>query len=183
MKMKNKKGSKKLVVIGIIVVIAFAVGGAVFLWMRSSEKPANNSDDNTFGKVNYDPPTDEDKAYNDRIKEQLGNESQDQNNDPNTKKNVSVTVVDASQYGSAVEVRAFIPGITESGGECTFTFTNGTNQVVRKSAAHAEAQTTPCANLSVDKSTFSPTGAWSLVVSYSSSSSSGKSDVKTVEVH
>ncbi|MCU1475685.1 MAG: hypothetical protein JWQ64_378 [Subtercola sp.] len=86
---------------------------------------------------------------------------------------------DAADGG--ISVSAFVPEIVESGGTCTITATSGAATATASFPANASATTTDCGSNTLASSTLT-TGAWNVVVSYSSPASSGASAVTVVEV-
>jgi hypothetical protein len=98
-------------------------------------------------------------------------------------KSVGVVIVDASQYGSTVEVRSYANTI--SNGTCTFTFSRaGYSAIVRQTAATSGASTSSCGTLDLAASVFPAHGSWNCIVSYASADGkySGSSTSSTVEV-
>src|SRR4051794_16522139 len=75
---------------------------------------------------------------------------------------------------AGVEVGAYVAGVAESGGTCTLTLTAGTRSVTAKVAGEPDSASTSCPNLTAPGAKLS-SGTWSAVVSYASSSVSGKS--------
>lgn len=184
MKIQNKKSSKKrivpLVIIGIVL-----IGAAVAAWIITTQNAKDNSG------INYNPPTQEQKD--------AGQQTKEDNNKPQTgtdggtapdvptgsdgKKSVTPTIVDAGNYGQNVEVRALVPGVTESDGTCTAELTQGSQKVSKSSAATASASSTQCAMITISQAEFSSKGTWSLVVTYSSKESSGRSTPRDVSIN
>ncbi|GAA0999340.1 hypothetical protein [Subtercola frigoramans] len=75
---------------------------------------------------------------------------------------------------AAISVSAFVPQIVESDGSCTITATSGSVTVRDAFPATASATTTDCGSNSLASPNFT-SGTWQVVVSYSSSTSSGDS--------
>lgn len=82
--------------------------------------------------------------------------------------NVSVIVVDASQYDNIFEVRAYA-NIIESG-TCSYVFSSGSFVIRKTTEATAGPSTSPCATLDVPLGELSANKQWSLTVSYKSAS-------------
>ena len=81
---------------------------------------------------------------------------------------VQVVIVDASQYGATVEVRAYASALEN--GQCEITFTHGQTSLKKQVTATPGPSTTSCATLSVPRSEFAAAGTWEIVVQYRSSS-------------
>ena len=80
-----------------------------------------------------------------------------------------------------LEVGAYVTGVAESGGVCTLTLTSGSRTVSAQAAGEPDSSSTSCVNLSVPGRQL-PSGTWTAVVSYVSSSTSGHSDSHVVVV-
>lgn len=130
-------------------------------------------------QANLSPATDNEKQESNQLKEQSAPTA---SATPQTKKVVSPNIVDASQYGSSIEVRVNIPGLTENGGTCSITFTKGSVTFVRQVNSSSDASSTQCNNLVLDRSTFKESGTWSVTAAYSSATAGGTSDTATLEV-
>lgn len=175
----NKKRPIKKILVGLIAaafvataLIVLEARGVTDFWSATTTEPKDNS------AQEFSPPTLEEKEAGDRKKNEIiegenqsGGESQ---------ANVGVVIVDASQYGDTVEIRAFATNILKDG-ECTFAFSLDQLSFVKKTPAYADASTTPCVALSLPASEFEKTGQWSLEVSYEAEGVGGKSST-TLEI-
>lgn len=163
--------------------LLFLLVGSFAVYKLQFTKPANNGNDAVpeaaAEKINLDPPTEEDKERVDSHKEELVRQQESQQTNSGSVKPV---ITDAGQYDQEIEVRAFVPGIFESGGNCVVAFTKGSQNVSKQVPAVSEATTTRCSKLSVPRSEFPSTGTWSVTVAYKSVANSGTSDSKTLEV-
>lgn len=97
-----------------------------------------------------------------------GNESTAKGEDPSPVPPEAVLVfasVDAD--GAAVSASAYIAGVIENDGVCTFTFSAGEAVVTTTSAGLADRATTSCGTVQVPIGQFT-SGTWDATVSYSS---------------
>ena len=170
------KNKKKLLVLSLVLIIALVGGISAFLIQRH-----NSSADIPDGiagrsKINYDPPTDEEKAAGDVQKEQTIKQKQiDDEQAQNT--NATIIITDSSYYtdDNVVEVRAYASNIFEDGGTCTATFTQtGQTTVTKTSQAFKDATSTQCGAINVPRTQFPAAGTWNVTVSYTSSTSKGQ---------
>ena len=179
--MKIQKHSKKRLIILVALGTALlALAGIVyFLSSPAHNTPTSDksaSDD--YNKVDYSPANQTDKTYNDQIKENITPTP----NDSPSNSSANIVIVDASQYNDTIEVRSFISNLVENSGTCTFTFTGPGTKVIKTAAATADASTSRCANTKIPVTEFDAKGTWQIVISYSSSSASGKSEPKDIEI-
>ncbi len=183
---KSSRSRKKILLgvgLGVLVII-----GVLFILEKKDiinlpfigKDPETTSSDD----INYAPPTEQDKQENDQLKENLGDTNKPGNSSTTTSSGQAVTptIVDATQYGNDIEVRAFIPGIVEEGGTCTVTLTKGAESIKRDSAGIANTSDTQCSAFVIPRSAFSSAGDWSAVVSYKSGAHQGSSTTKVVKV-
>ncbi len=184
--MKINKNKKSKVIIAAIIV-AVALGGAVFAYSASQNNDADKKaadkakNENTVNKVDYGPATDEQKKAGDEQKKE--NQAQEHSDDVPATTKAEVVITDATQYDSVVEVRAYTPNVYEDGGTCTAVFKkSGATQVSVSHAAFRDASTTQCGALDIPRSSFGQSGEWSLVVTYNSATSNGSSPVKKVSI-
>ncbi|WP_285041573.1 hypothetical protein [Plantibacter sp. LMC-P-059a] len=97
-----------------------------------------------------------------------GNESTAKGEDPTPVPPEAVLVfatVDAD--GAAVSASAYVAGVIENGGTCTFTFTAGDAVVTAEAEGLADRATTSCGTVQVPIDQFT-SGPWSASVSYTS---------------
>jgi len=191
MKYSNNTTTKKRRVLAPLLIVLFLVAGvSTFLYLQrnSSETAQDNSG------INYGPPTEEEQRAGDDIKEQLPDQSDTSNDetengdegrstDTPDKKKASVIITDANQYGSEIEVRAFAQGVIEQSGTCYFQFRNDSSTLSRETPARADASSTICGNLVVDKSEFPSTGEWRVTVRYESNSTEGSSEPRIFTIN
>ncbi len=176
---KTKLSNKKIF---LFILGLFVVGGLAFYYFKHQEKQlAPSANPTSLGeKINFNPPTEEDKQDVVQHKQELVNQQQVQNNTKPTG-NVTPIITDAGFYDGQVEVRSFISGIYESGGTCTVILTKGSAQVTKEGKSSKGATTTDCPPVIIPKSELNP-GIWNVHVSYSSGAAQGNSETKTVEV-
>lgn len=176
------QNKRRFLVIGLILVVL--VVGGVFLFIRHSSRSADQTtppDTGTTDKINYEPATPEEKQQAADRKDEIVNQQNQPSPPPSTTATVTPTIVDASQYDQAVEVRAFV-SVVESNATCTIVFKHGSATVTKQVPAIPDASTTRCTNLSVPRSEFSAAGTWDVTVNYASAKSAGSATAK-VEVH
>lgn len=174
--MKNKKLSKKTLILSAITLVSLGVIGA---WIYSMQK----SQENVIDGVNYGPPTEEEKQAGDRQKE-LVDKTEAQRNQPqdnSQKKNVSVEITDAGQYDDIIEVRSFIPNHFQNG-VCIITFAKGDQKLIKQTPAKTDISTTICLNPNIARSEFSSAGNWQMYIEYNAKNAIGKSETLTVKI-
>lgn len=157
-KKKTKKKSSFLSVL-IATIILLGLAGAALYLTRDSSQPSPEQPVNT---INFGPPTEEEQAAGDEKKEELVAEEE---SPPELPDEASVAIVDASQYGNEIEVRAFISNVVQNG-RCIITFENAGESLTKTVDAFADATTTPCINLVVPRDEFTNTGEWTVTVEY-----------------
>ena len=181
--------NKKLLIIVLTLLLSV---GVLFILEKTKvinlyERTPETTNSTTNGpKIDLSPPTEEESKAGDEKKQQIIN--QEQNNQTNNsngnsenKLEAEVVIVDASQYDSEIEVRAFASNVLQNG-TCTFTFTNGSNSVIKNMPASADASTTPCMTLNVPESEFARPGTWQLTVAFDSATYSGQTTTEvTIE--
>lgn len=182
--MKNKK----IIVLIILLTACVAVALAAYITTSGSENVQNNTESDAQ-EINYAPPTESEKQSGDTIKESVSpkesdeSETTDPDNDPATLQPVTPIITSAGQYDDQIEVRAFIPAIFETDGQCTITFTKGSEIFTQSAAGIADATTTRCDTVVIERSNFPSSGNWQVKVTYESNTSYGESDATTVEIN
>lgn len=179
--MKNKTN------ISILLALIITSLGLLYLFkFQSNDNSAPSPQSSApVEKLDLSPASAEDRARVDANKENIV--KQDEQNsqipsDGSTKKAVTPIIVDASQYGSEIEVRSFVPGTVESDGSCTITFTNGSNVLTKTVFVTPDASSTQCSKLKFPRSELGSSGSVSVTVSYSSTKSAGSSQPKIMEI-
>ncbi|HLG91154.1 MAG TPA: hypothetical protein VI336_03305 [Candidatus Saccharimonadales bacterium] len=155
------------------VVLALLIGGGLAYAQLKDNQPANQpagaSDNQSDGYINLNPPTEQDKQDAEANKKSLAEDRPSPAPSSNGKKEVTPIITSVSSS----EVKAYVPGIFEDGGKCTATATRGSQTETASSNGFADVSKTSCAPL---KNLSIPGAGWSVVVSYSSSTSQGKSE-------
>jgi hypothetical protein len=169
---KNQK-SKKSIWFRIIITIFIVCFVAVGLFLSSNRQTIQPQSQQ--GKINYGPPTNEEKQAADSIKDKLiQDQKQEQSSNAVTNRSISVVIVDSSQYGDIIEVRAFVEGLYNNG-TCSIKLTKGRLVLEKQSPAFADASTTICTNPEIPRSEFIEPGDWLVIVSFSAPGVSGVS--------
>jgi len=180
----QKNNKKKLLSIVTIAVVVLLLGGYTSAAYINNLWPfmpsvGDGSNDNTTQSANST------ESINETTTNPTSSSSKDNIDNATTPQdvdNVSVVIVDAGQYERTVEVRAYINGVVESDGICTYSFTQGASTLTRQTTPSPSADTTSCATLSVNTPDFPALGTWNLIVSYKSAKFSGTSSTRTVEI-
>lgn len=180
--MKPPTNRRKRLLIITAIVLLLAVGGGVAYKLTASRQATDNKlpESSPSDTINTQPPTEEEKQEAEQNKDRIVDEANRPPAPTNAegKKTVAPVIVDAGQYGSTIEVRAYEPGITESDGQCSYTFTRNGQTVSRQLPAIADATTTRCTNLKLERSAFPVAGEWQLSVTYNSAKTTGSSTSK-----
>lgn len=178
--MKNKKPQKthKVRNIAILCLAAIIVAvGVFFLCMKLADKQSETTEGG-ISNINYNDPTDEQIESGESIKEQ--NQTDEDNQE---EKNYTIFISGSGQYDQSIEVRAYIGGgLIENDGICKFVFKNGNRTLTKNTPAYANVSNTNCENLEVPASDFPISGDWSLIITYSSATTSLSSDSVIIEV-
>lgn len=178
---KNPKMSpKKALLIGIVlVVLAIATlvllekTGVTNFYERS--QPSSPTPTEPQPRINLDPPTEEEAAAGDQKKDEIVQQEQEEDGAPDPATKTSVTIVDASQYDTEIEVRAFASSIKD--GTCVITFEQaGQVKIVKSVPAYADASSSPCIALTLPRSEFPTAGKWHVTVEYSSEGLEGSAE-------
>jgi hypothetical protein len=167
----------------VFLIVLIVVAGGYLVGSRKSVAHTPQKANTASTPINLNPPTRADLAIVDQHKEALSNHLQQQNSTSprSTKSTVIPIIVDASQYDQKIEVRSYVPGIYESDGTCTVTFSKGLTKITKTVPALSDATTVRCTNVDVGRAEFS-VGSWSVTVNYVSPSTSGTSSERKFEV-
>lgn len=163
---KTRSNLLPLLLLSFLVLLGLGFG---YYTLFVKQKDSNSNPTNEVNNINYNPPTDEEKQAGDQQKETIVNQENNQSELPNE---ANVVIVDASQYDSKIEVRAFVSNIIEDG-TCIIKFTMDSYSLTKEVPAYADASTTPCIAASVDRSEFASVGQWNVVVTYKNSTIMG----------
>lgn len=172
-----KRLNKLVILAALLLVVAGWLGYRKFYQQANNTSPAPDSAET----INYDPPTEEEKAETEAHKQQLTQQST-ATTPSSSKKTVKPVITFAGQYDGFVEVGSYVSEVYEDGGTCTLTLTKGSQKVTRTAAGQKDVSKTLCPTFKVPVSEFPNSGTWAATVKYSSSSAEGTSDEKPVEV-
>lgn len=138
---------------------------------NSNEQPSTSLPDDTAtkerGASNNQPETSNDHNGSGTKTDTDANTT----NQSSPPQSTQVVIVDASQYGTTFEVRAY--AVAPENGTCTFVF-SGPSTLTKQSTATPGPTTSPCKTVDVPTSEFSSKGAWKLTVTYESASGNYK---------
>lgn len=164
-----------------VALLALMLGG-IYLFIIKGDSGTNTSSNET--PINYNPPTDKEKRQTELNKDKVVDRQATENKPAQPGRiDIKPVIVDASQYGDQVEVRAYVPGVIEDGGTCMLTAKqDGQTTITRKSAGIRDASNTGCEAFKVPVKDFGATGRWSVTVSYESAKAAGSSDTATLEI-
>lgn len=140
--------------------------------------------------VDLKPATKEEKQQSednkDRIAAQIDKDKAEgqptTSNPTSVKKDGTVTITYAGQYGSNIEVGSFVANVFEDGGTCTVLLTKGSLTVTKETKGTKDVSSTTCPAFVIPRSEFKEAGSWNLKVKYDSPSVSGVSIDKAIEV-
>ena len=185
LKIKKVSKIKYLVLFCAVLIIA----GLVILYYTNDrgnnlEQPTPTSGQTE--KINLSPPTTEDTKGVEANKEKNISRDEQINNqpiqEPGTKKTVKPTITYSGQYGNLIEVGGYVSDVFEDGGVCTATFARESTSFSKSVTSVKNINSVDCPVMSAQKSEFNQIGKWYVTVSYDSSTASGKSDVREIEV-
>lgn len=175
------KSTKAKVLVGLVVVLLFSAGA----WaLSTSDNEAGNTDQSGGANTSEDqaatgpapdlnPPTEAQKKYTDDYKKSLSQPPPPSTITPSGKKQVYPVVTSVSSS----EVKAYVEGVTEDGGTCTATATQGSLVESDSSTGFANVSYTSCPPINLS---LAP-GSWVITLSYTSNTSEGKT-TQTFEV-
>lgn len=180
----TKAKNKKLIVIGLVVLIVVAGLTANWYRNRNASQTGDVIDAPGTEKIDLSPPTEADKQAVDENKERIARQEDAAGQTPTSGIAVTPTIVDASYYASdqVFELSAFVSGVFESTGVCKVTLTKGSTVITRESAGFQNSSYTSCTPISIPRANFPSSGEWSVVVSYTSPTAQGSSQSKTVMI-
>lgn len=179
--MKKKLTGKKSLVItaAIIAVAAASFGGYKHFHAQPVEPPGKPT-----SPINYGPATQEEKDQAQANKERLAEQNQQTESTATTSgKPVTPVITNASQIQQEITINAYVGGIFENGGTCTFTISQGSTKLTKTNEAFANASTTDCPPVRMQRSEFPTGGDWQVILDYSSGTHSGTTQPKTLTLH
>ena len=185
MRTPRKKSNKKKLIAWLVIIVIILLVAAGFLYLKyglnhatTQQSPSTNKQSSLKSAESTTP-----NQTNTKPSDSQSNGGSGTTSPTNNKVTVDVTIVDAAQYQSNIEVRAYSSDVSTTG-VCTFTFTkNGYSDIVRQTNGNVNSSTTACSELTIPASSFPTTGTWSLVVTYSSDSAQGSSNPQSVEIN
>jgi hypothetical protein len=174
-----------ILVIGVLLLALELTHVTNFYKKKTTDQPIVLQD--KASKLDLSPPTDAEKKAGDEQKAKIKENGDGTIYSPtpstgSTQNRVKPVITYAGQYGNKIEVGSYVPGVYETG-TCSITLSNGNQQVTRSNTASKEGRSTVCPAFSIDRSEFPQSGTWTATVSYSSSTTKGDSDTKSLEVH
>lgn len=175
---KTRLPSKKIVIAGLLT-LGIVFGGGL-AWNQRRNNTADTSA--TPSKTTNTPEANGADGEND-IKQEIINKEKAANQTPPETSNGKVKVTPVITSANQSNVSAYVPGVFEEGGTCTATLKQGSSTVTHTSEGFGNASYTQCAPLDLSTLSFPSKGTWSLIVSYTSSSSEGASNSQNIEVN
>lgn len=171
MKYSSTSRRRKLlpVILGLVVIVV----GASFLLYNLLNKAADKSVvmPETDNSVDLSAPTEEELKETENHKQSLSNDKQNSDSGGQMSSGVTPIITSADQS----TVRAFISGISEDGGVCTATFSQGVNTFSKQSSGFRDVNSTVCEPINLVRADFVTAGEWTVTLSYRSSLVEGKS--------
>jgi hypothetical protein len=167
---KNKKTTLLITILAALLIIASVA--AYFFFFKKADTFQGTAG---VSKVNYGPPTEQEKKAGDAQKKAVVEQDKLDNQGTPANTNADIFISDASYYSddNMVEVRGYVTNVYENGGTCTATFTQGSQSVSTSSTGFQDAKTTQCGILNIARSKFATAGTWNLTLTYSSPTAQG----------
>ncbi|HSX29855.1 MAG TPA: hypothetical protein VLE73_04835 [Candidatus Saccharimonadales bacterium] len=145
------------------VIAVLIVAGASAYYFNHPNQAANNKPVQPTNTVDYSPPTPEEKAETERMKEQITNPTKDDTGGPTESNELSISIIRAGQNasGQPLSIRALVTGTNT--GTCNVTLTKSGQPTVTKSFPIAyEVNSASCQGADIPASAFSAGGQWEL---------------------
>lgn len=180
----NKNHKIKVVVIVLLFVVAVlvaALGGYMYIHKDDIKRDANGTSTERTGQ---DIKLEEDLKSN---PENKSNNTQTDTPtapavDTETKlQKVNVILTYTGQSGDMVSASGFVSNAIEEGGSCKYVFISDQKTVEKTSTTLANANSTTCKTVRFDKSELAA-GLWKVQIEYTSSVSTGKSNILEMNV-
>ncbi len=182
----NHSKKQKLYLLVTIIGIAFLAVIGYFAYAYHGNDDTSHSGQSTSDSeaINFSKPTDDEISEGQEAKKNDYEHNNDSESNPQGKKNISIGIAFASFDANedVVDIRAFTPDIIEGDGVCTATLTRESITVEETSKAFIDFSSSQCEPIAISRDRFNTGGAWKLIVSYSSSTSTGLSAPMTVEL-
>lgn len=200
MKINNPKSPARKIILITALAVLIAIPGYLVtaqynnIWPFHTDAVRVSSSDNTdedrpVNDIDYSEPSDDYLAQNQAKKDKQLQDAKDSKNDQSSaekpsdgKSKALVNVSYADINKDKLEVRAFVTNVIEGNGICTATVSKaGEKTITASKPAFIDASSSICQPIYIPKSKLS-SGAWQLVVDYSSPDFSGKTNSIGVEV-
>ena len=154
--------------------LAILIVGAAWAIAAHHDTPRGSSTNSSTppNYVNLNPPTEAEKKDAQANKDNLAQPP----SPPPTTSSGKLQVTPVVTSATKTQVSGYVAGVFEDGGSCTATLTKGSQTITGKSSGFADANHTTCAPISLSGV---DSGAWSVVLSYSSAKAEGKSNPLT----
>lgn len=182
--LKNKKPKSKKVLAAIALLAIVLVGLSLSQLnnkQSSQEEPATVPTADTIeeGEINLSPVTEEEIKASDENKQQIVQREEAVKSGDNLStaptNNATIVLVEASKSS----VKAYVSGIFEEGGTCKAVATKGDQSYTKSTTGFQNVSNTQCPPIRWTEP-LSP-GTWSLIVTYSSSTSNATLN-KTINI-
>ncbi len=166
MKLTSRKKNKKIIIATSVIVPALLLMSVAYIFFaRPFDKKISSKAPNVpVGVINYDPPTDDEKAAAGQQKEDIIKDyekDQTDNNQTPSGITVSISLADQASAGKDLNIRALVEGATS--GECKITLTQQGQTTVTKSFPLVfEATSSRCQGADIAASEFNKGGEWNL---------------------
>jgi hypothetical protein len=164
--------------------LLLGITSVVIIHKHNNHKLIDSTSTTKPQEINLAPPTKDDAQRVSDNKQKIVDENNANNTDTNNSKNKAVTpvITYADQYGSTVEVGAYVPGIFEDNGVCTAVFTQNSESIKKSVTAVKDVNSVDCPTMSIASSEFKSKGQWNVVVHYQSINAEGNSISKGIGI-
>lgn len=183
--MKTKNHHVKAITISTLIAVGvvgsyllYAYVARVFPFTAGSEYDVNYS--------RSDAEKQREQEIRDNPSQKLENDQTDQPSEPsvdttNGKQSVSVLISYAGVSDGLVSASGLVTNLSQEGGQCTYIFTKGDKVLEKPVETMANPTSTTCKTIQFSASELT-SGAWNIVLNYSSSNAYGESSRKTLVV-
>ncbi len=161
---------KQFTVVSLIVIAVILM----FLVYQAKNKVSEET------SINYGPSTTEEKNQSEARKDSIISK-QETNSRPKAEDGrmvVNPLFVIVNQD----EIRAYVPGTIEDGGECRLELTMGDKKITKVVSATTDGRVTNCYPFMLGNGDFTQSGMWSATVTYYSETATGTTDSTMLEV-
>jgi len=184
---KIKKYSKKKIILPAIIILVLLVGTGTFLFLRHKHEEdmqrtaaqQRQRGQKIENKINYNPPTDQEKKDQAAQKEEIINKM----DNPPVATDLTVAIVRAGQsgQGTSLNIRTIVDGATS--GTCTVTFSkDGQTNVVKSFPVAFEATTSSCDGANVPVTDFPVEGTWNMSIIVSANNKTSAAATKDITI-